>query len=155
MPDAPIHAVLYRSLAARAFTGPDLDRILDVSVPWNSEHDLTGRLLYGEMPRLPSVPGQFVQWLEGPEAQVAETFERVRQDRRHTDVHVLARGPASELTGADARLFPAWAMSVHRLSELPATLYGFLAHARLTPDRAPAAGAEGRAAATGAVSRSA
>lgn len=135
MPDAPVHAVLYQSLATRAFTMPDRDQILDVSVRWNDSHGVTGRLLYGEMSRLPGIPGQFLQWLEGPETAVTETFERIRQDPRHTDVRVLARGLASELTGADARLFPAWAMSVHRLSELPATLYGFLAYARLAPDR--------------------
>lgn len=150
MPDAPIYAVLYRSLAARAFAGPDLDRILDVSVEWNHANGVTGRLLYGEMARLPGIPGQFVQWLEGSEEAVVEAYERIVRDSRHTDVHVLARGPARDLTGGDGRLFPAWAMSVHRLSELPATLYGFLAHARLAPDRIPAAGSG-----TDAVSRSA
>lgn len=130
MTDAPLHALLYQSTATRACTPSDLERIGATARANNAAHGVTGLLLYGEIQKLPGVPGQFVQWLEGSEADVAATFERIRRDRRHTDVRLLARGPASDLIETNRRLFPAWAMSVRRLAELPATLYGFLEHVR-------------------------
>ena len=130
MTAAPTHALLYQSTAARACSPSDLDQIGAAAQRNNAARGVTGLLLYGEIQRLPGVPGQFVQWLEGSEADVEATFDRIRRDCRHTNIEVLARGPAADVAGANQRLFPAWAMSVRRLAELPATLFGFLEHAR-------------------------
>ncbi|MFL4469320.1 BLUF domain-containing protein [Tateyamaria armeniaca] len=46
----------------------------------------------------------YLQMLEGPEQQVAATFERIRGDDRHLDIRVLA----SE--AVDERMFGAWDM---------------------------------------------
>jgi hypothetical protein len=43
-----------------------------------------------------------MQWLEGPADGVARVWESTRQDRRHTDIEILADGPAPE------RYFPGW-----------------------------------------------
>ena len=129
VPD-PVYALLYQSDARLAQTSGSLDRILRASVPRNAAEGITGLLMYGEMTLLPDVPGQFLQWLEGSEAAVVASYERIRRDRRHADVRVLARGPAADLTGSGGRLFPEWSMELRRLADVPATLGGFLAAAR-------------------------
>jgi hypothetical protein len=102
----PVYALLYQSDARSAQTSADLDRILLASVPRNAADGVTGLLMYGELTRLPDVPGQFVQWLEGSKDAVWAAYERIRTDARHADVCVLAEGPAADLTGTDERLFP-------------------------------------------------
>ena len=126
-----VYALLYQSDARVAQTRSDLDRILSASVPRNAAEGITGMLMYGGMRRLPDVPGQFVQWLEGPEDAVVASYERIRHDHRHSDVRILAKGPAVVLTGTNERLFPQWSMELMRLSDLPGTLYGFLNATRL------------------------
>lgn len=128
----PLYAVLYQSRAARGLDASDLRDILETAVVRNAAHDVTGLLVYGEMAKLPGVPGLFVQWLEGPEASVRALYERIAGDPRHADVETVAEGPTEAFTGTDARLFPAWAMAVKRLSDVPATLHGFLEYARQT-----------------------
>ncbi|HEX8297864.1 MAG TPA: BLUF domain-containing protein [Rubricoccaceae bacterium] len=128
----PVYALLYQSDARFAQTRGDLDRILSASVPRNASDGVTGLLMYGELTRLPDVPGQFVQWLEGPEDAVRAAYARIRIDNRHADVQVLAEGPAATLTGTDERLFPQWSMELMRLADLPGTLYGFLNASRMT-----------------------
>ena len=129
-PTAPLHVLLYRSVAARGMAAADLRDILETAVLRNGDVGVTGLLVYGEIERLPGLPGLFVQWLEGPEAAVRARFARIVQDVRHTDIETLADGPAAAVAGADARLFPAWAMAVKRLADVPATLSGFLLYAR-------------------------
>ena len=123
-----LYSILYESSAARPVTSSDIDQIVEVAVPLNRASGITGLLLYGEMGRLPDVPGHFVQWLEGSEPEVVATYDRIVRDPRHDNVRLLARGTTEALTGSDARLFPNWEMGTERLADLPATLHGFLAH---------------------------
>ncbi len=46
----------------------------------------------------------YLQWLEGPEAQVRNTLERIARDDRHLEVKVHVAQPVAE------RVFPEWAM---------------------------------------------
>lgn len=48
----------------------------------------------------------FLQLLEGPEAAVAATYDRIRADDRHIEVRQLLR----RMIGEDGRMFAAWAM---------------------------------------------
>lgn len=130
---APLHALLYQSTATRACSAADLERIGATARRNNAARDVTGLLLYGEISMLPGMPGQFLQWLEGPEADVEATYDRICRDTRHSDVRLTARGPSSSVAGVDGRLFPTWDMSVRRLADLPATLFGFLELARTLP----------------------
>jgi hypothetical protein len=129
---APTYALLYQSRATRGLDASGLRAILETAVVRNEALDVTGLLLYGEMANFPGIPGLFVQWLEGPEAAVRSLYERICADPRHVDVVTVAEGPAEAFTGTDGRLFPAWAMAVKRLSDVPATLHGFLEYARQT-----------------------
>ena len=130
MPPTPLHVLLYQSRAVRGVDSAALRDILETAVARNATEDVTGLLVYGEMAMLPGIPGLFVQWLEGPEAAVRALFNGISQDPRHTDIEVLADASSRTVTGADTRLFPAWAMAVKRLADVPATLSGFLDYAR-------------------------
>ncbi len=125
-----LHVLLYQSRAVRGFDAAALRDILETAVARNAGEDVTGLLVYGEMSMLPGIPGLFVQWLEGPEAAVRRLFASIARDPRHTEIELLADGPSRAVSGADVRLFPAWAMAVKRLADVPATLSGFLTYAR-------------------------
>lgn len=129
-----MYALLYRSRARAGLLASGLNDIIETARARNRQLDVTGLLLHGRMEALPSVPGEFVQWIEGPEDSVEPLFALIEADPRHTDVEVLARGPSASLrssgrlsiVGAEGRLFPSWSMGLVRLAELPATLGGFL-----------------------------
>ncbi|WP_412062573.1 BLUF domain-containing protein [Rubrivirga sp. IMCC45206] len=131
-----MHTVLYRSRARAGLLAPDLNAIIATAEAHNPTIDVTGLLLYGELPAVPGAPGEFVQWIEGPEPAVEGLYARIKADPRHFDVETLARGPVSAtarrsgVVRPDGRLFGSWAMGLVRLSELPATLPGFLGFAR-------------------------
>lgn len=127
-----MHALLYRSLERPGLLASDLNDIIGAAQRRNGELDVTGLLLRGHMEVIPSAPGEFVQWLEGPEESLDALFRLIDADPRHTEVEVLARGPLADVVGAShvavgpGRLFPSWSMGLVRLAALPATLDGFL-----------------------------
>lgn len=81
----------------RAMTDTELQGILNASRRNNSADAVTGALLFNH--------DYFAQVLEGPQASVEKTFERIQQDRRHGEVTVVDNGRA------DCRYFPDWAMA--------------------------------------------
>ena len=131
-----MHAILYRSLARPGLLADDLNAIIATAQERNRQLGVTGLLLHGRLETIPSAPGEFVQWVEGPEEEVENLFALIETDERHRDVEVLGRGSIAELTDAShtsvqvdlaaGRLFPMWSMGLVRLAELPATLDGFL-----------------------------
>lgn len=133
-----MHALLYRSRARAGLLASDLNDIIETARTRNRQLAVTGLLLHGRMEALPGVAGEFVQWVEGPEESVESLFALIENDPRHTEVEVLARGSSASLCGrartvpvdTDGRLFPSWSMGLVRLSELPATLSGFLGFVR-------------------------
>lgn len=125
-----MHALLYRSRARPGLLAPDLNDILFTAQTRNPQVGVTGLLLYGELEVVPGAPGEFVQWLEGPEQAVEDLYGIIRDDPRHTEVEMLGRGALVATTtrsaSADGRLFADWDMGLVRLAELPATLDGFV-----------------------------
>lgn len=76
------------------------DRIRDIlieSVANNRRDDVTGALICDHR--------WFAQVLEGPEAAISATFERILRDRRHTDVRLVRLQPAP------VRRFAPWWMT--------------------------------------------
>ena len=132
-----MHALLYRSAARPGLLADDLNAIIETAEENNREADVTGLLLHGQFEALPTLAGQFVQWIEGDEGDVEGLFAQIQADRRHSDIEVLARGPIAHLARrvtltrrlVGGRLFPSWTMGLIRLAELPATLEGFLGFA--------------------------
>lgn len=129
-----MHALLYRSRERPGLLASDLNDIIETAQARNGAVGVTGLLLNGHLEVIPGAPGEFVQWLEGPEDDVERLFSYISGDARHTGVDVLARGPLHDvLSGSHVdvraeagRLFPSWSMGLVRLAELPATLDGFL-----------------------------
>lgn len=76
--------------------GAELRSILAASRRNNAPLGVTGALMFNT--------GCFAQVLEGRQAAVELTFERIQQDPRHGDVSVLAFEPIQE------RLFGHWSM---------------------------------------------
>ena len=129
-----MHAVLYRSRERPGLLASDLNDIIGAAQTRNRALGVTGLLLRGHLEAIPGAPGEFVQWIEGPEKAVEDLFSLIEVDPRHLDVEVLARGPLDAILAdshVDAalyadRLFPTWSMALVRLAELPATADGFL-----------------------------
>lgn len=91
------HCVLYTAKTYKPFDRATLAHILSVARLRNETSGLTGILLYGR--------STVMQYLEGPQAEVAKTLERIKQDSRVYDVRVqVSRTSAS-------RLFPTWSMA--------------------------------------------
>jgi hypothetical protein len=98
---ADLFCILYHSreaLPANAGqAGAELTRILEASHRNNAEQDVTGVLMFGH--------GSFVQAIEGPQATVRETFDRILADQRHRELTVL------HMDRIDERAFSAWSMA--------------------------------------------
>ena len=93
--------LIYVSNAQHEVAAGELERILEASARNNAAHSITGMLLYAN--------GSFLQILEGEAAAVDETFERVSQDPRHTNIFLLEREAIGE------RSFARWSMGFKRL----------------------------------------
>ncbi len=104
--DVMISQIVYKSSATVPFLPDDLAQILAVSRQNNARDGITGALLYSG--------GKVLQAIEGPEAALDDTFERVRADPRHKGVVMLYRGTTEE------RSFPDWTMGLRTAEELPA-----------------------------------
>lgn len=73
-----------------------LDDILTISRRRNSQVDITGTLICRS--------DMYLQLIEGPEAAVQVTYERIKLDDRHLELNLLLSRTVTE------RLFPKWAM---------------------------------------------
>lgn len=95
-----IHTIVYRSVPV--FNGSvsaylaEVDSILATARRRNPAVNVTGAMLFNE--------DWFVQLLEGDEADVRSTFERIAADPRHEEVEMLVDGKVP------GRRFPNWSM---------------------------------------------
>lgn len=114
-----LHRLVYYSRNCIAASPEAMEReiaqILATSQVNNARVGVTGALMFNQ--------GCFAQVLEGPQAAVEATFERIQQDVRHGDVSLLSFGPA------EARGFPVWSMAYIGASDADATRYGTIAGA--------------------------
>lgn len=95
--------LVYLSFATVPFTQADLDDLLRTSRRNNARSGVTGMLLFRD--------GDFLQVLEGEEAPVRETFDRIEQDPRHDGVRVIDESSVAQ------REFNDWAMGFRRLGD--------------------------------------
>ncbi len=99
--------LIYTSASTTNFYDPDLKMLLHGARTNNAMRGLTGVLLYDR--------GSFLQALEGPRAEVARLFERIRLDPRHNRIAKLHE---TEIT---TRGFGDWTMGFARLDAMSAT----------------------------------
>jgi hypothetical protein len=95
-----MHAVAYVSAASRNLLDEQLERIVAESRRLNALNGITGVLLYCD--------GNFMQYLEGEEGAVTQTFARIRANDRHCQVSELMNQPILE------REFSDWSMGFSR-----------------------------------------
>jgi hypothetical protein len=88
--------VIYASRAVQDLDELDLLQLLTESRAANARDGVTGMLVYSAR--------SFLQLIEGEDEGVEIVWDRIRMDRRHTDLRVLRDGPA------DHRLFTDWTM---------------------------------------------
>lgn len=75
--------LIYMSAATVSFTEQDLAELLSIAKKNNEEIGVSGLLIFHE--------GSFLQVLEGPEEAVIETYDRIAEDPRHSEVGLLLK----------------------------------------------------------------
>ena len=93
--------VAYASAARNPFAGDALADLLLKARRNNARDHLTGMLLYEK--------ASFFQVLEGPPAAVANIYDRIFADQRHTKITKLIQEPI------DQRSFAEWTMGLGRV----------------------------------------
>jgi hypothetical protein len=94
-------------------TAAEIRTILATSQANNARVGVTGALMFNA--------GCFAQVLEGPQAAVETTFERIQQDDRHGEVFLLA------FERSEVRAFDSWSMGFVGASVDDAARYGQIA----------------------------
>lgn len=97
-----MYELIYRSVAVENITNADILDILSEARDFNAMFDITGCLLFFN--------SEFVQILEGDKGSVKRLFEKIKKDRRHTDVMLLNEDEKDE------RLFEQWNMAYYDLN---------------------------------------
>lgn len=91
-----LYYLIYLSSAKNLFTEAELSDILTKSRLNNTSKDVTGLLLYHE--------GSILQVLEGNEETVTALYNKIEQDRRHSNIMKMVSGTSEQ------RHFPDWSM---------------------------------------------
>ena len=97
---ADLHTIIYVSSAVRLFDEEELERLLADARHVNRLQSITGVLLYCD--------GNFMQCIEGPEAALTKTFQRISESKRHKDVIEILHMPI------ESRNFESWEMGIAR-----------------------------------------
>lgn len=74
-------ALIYTSDAVQDCDKSMLMNILNTSIKHNAQNEVTGVLLYREQ--------KFMQLLEGEEKTVMDLYQRIAEDKRHTNCQIL------------------------------------------------------------------
>lgn len=98
MEGSSLSRIVYISTAVAPFTDVELDRLVEKAGRSNAARGITGMLCYNS--------GDFLQILEGADADIDELLETISSDPRHIMVQVLHRGPC------ERRLFADWNMGL-------------------------------------------
>lgn len=94
----PLHELVYLSLAERPMSENELCELLTKARAYNEAHGITGLLIYRDR--------EFMQLIEGEQADVMALFTHIERDRRHRQVHCVWEGPIS------ARSCQGWTMGL-------------------------------------------
>jgi hypothetical protein len=105
-----LYYIIYFSKSANLMQDEDLQHLLKQSRSWNTQHGLTGMLLYIEGQFTGTPRGSFMQVLEGTKLEVEYMFSLIKQDERHHNITVLQQG---ELKKRD---FPDWQMGFEKIN---------------------------------------
>ncbi|NOH70897.1 BLUF domain-containing protein [Vibrio pectenicida] len=96
--------LVYVSKARNRLEQDELEGILSKARKNNTDHDITGLLLYDGY-------GTFIQVLEGPEPSVERLFEKIKTDSRHSGVNRIG------FHQINSRSFSDWKMGFRVLDQ--------------------------------------
>ena len=91
-----MYRIIYLSSAVTEFSEEEISSLLIQSRKYNSEHSITGVLLY--------IEGDFLQVIEGEKKIIKQLFEKINLDPRHKGVICVFDGAIKE------RNFKDWSM---------------------------------------------
>ena len=91
-----LHAIAYVSAASWNLLDEQVDRIVSESRRLNALNGVSGMLLYCD--------GNFMQYLEGEEDAVRETFERIRACECHYQINELMNQAIAEREFGDSAM---------------------------------------------------
>ena len=89
--------LIYRSVATPSFKQSDIQKMLKKARLYNEKQGITGCLLYYN--------GEFIQYLEGNQIKVLELFDKIKADKRHSDIELIS------FAERDMREFTNWEMA--------------------------------------------
>ncbi|MGI3779946.1 MAG: BLUF domain-containing protein [Janthinobacterium lividum] len=117
-----VFSLVYSSTTNHDWSQDELVALLEWSRGWNSDHGVTGLLLYRDC--------AFMQFLEGDEPTVRGLFANITVDRRHQDVDLMWSNDTEH------RRFADWTMGYRELAEQPVAEPGYnrLLNAAMEPD---------------------
>lgn len=114
-----MHHLIYMSMASWPMTDAELGELLAQAQRGNARRGITGALVYGD--------GQFMQLMEGEQADLEELYAHFGHDHRHKGLFKLADRAIAE------RRFSEWSMAFRVvLSAEFEQLAGYVAPARLS-----------------------
>jgi hypothetical protein len=96
--------LIYISQTKADWDQKQLIQLLQSSWNKNKENNVSGMLVY--------LGDKFIQLLEGAEEKVVETYERIVQDDRHSNIRKLLEGYS------DKRIFKDWSMGFKMIDEI-------------------------------------
>ena len=94
-------SLVYRSKASSSFSGSAVTEMLKKARAYNQSEGITGCLLYYK--------DEFIQYLEGNQFKVLRLFDKISEDRRHSDIALLSYAET------DKRNFDKWEMAYEDL----------------------------------------
>ncbi|WP_405110494.1 BLUF domain-containing protein [Phaeobacter sp. BS52] len=94
--------IVYVSQAEHPFSAWELANLLETSRARNVSDGISGLLIYRLNPEYNR--GNFVQAIEGPEAEIDSLWSRITRDNRHHTIVVVQEG------SIEARMFDGWSM---------------------------------------------
>jgi len=97
-------SLIYASIRDKNCSENDIHDILFTSRNKNKLLGITGVLVYSDT--------MFVQYLEGDRKQVFDLYEKIKKDKRHSEVILVS------ISSIDNRLFPSWEMGERKLKEV-------------------------------------
>ena len=111
-------SIIYVSTAVQAFSTADLAQLLDISRQNNAAREVTGMMLYKD--------GNFMQAIEGEEADVRALYDKLHLDPRHTRILTLLEEKISE------RQFGDWSMGFKILDDTTVESDGYRDYRQLS-----------------------
>lgn len=88
-----MYTICYVSKGKDDLTTDDLEELFGYTLQYNTEHNITGILLYRS--------GSFLQVLEGEKEILIPIFGRIQEDPRHKEIFTILKGPSKKRIFAD------------------------------------------------------